>query len=635
MHQLRHSFFFILFLYFNAGLPPSSNAREIKKGIAISLPALGTLGKETEEKTIDLILDTLQLFEKKIYDLASYSIEIKFKQLNKTPLNWNTVASCEAQEEAVPHNLAQYSKALFLKKHVITLDIAFLDLMSKRQKNLHFHCQHKSLIKTFQASIIHELAHVVDRKNNYSSDPLFQSHFSRTKQREKSVSLRSPDYYEFKNIKEAFAVNLEYYVLDSSYAQRRPSLNWKIDSLLHNHLKNYRHQAQAPTEVEFLSQELKLLRLKPSRLRDIDFILSERNAGKEKDNGHAAFRLIFCDQDISDLECRKNMQEQIVFSPVANTDEDGKPGHSKLKGLTGKYSVTYQIHTFQSYLSNRVFDHKRMFSLPLKLTKTEKDFLFFRMSEVHWSPETNYKFLTNNCAHLALRLLASILPDYSRLLSASIVSPRNLFDFTLNTNRAKIFLDRKNFTEDRLYQFSKYPLIIERSRNFLSTQNGFTQLLLKSFQKRSFEDAFEKLVFESDSPQRLQFIRNLVESNNLSTKTIVALNSLELHIFGTIYKKKLEKDKKRFSNEEYLDLFTKNLQLSSQIKLNFSGKSGYGLPQRTDYSQTRNLALGKIQEVHSNNTKMNTILHESRNEIDIEKHLLILKELNEAFFELF
>ena len=103
---------------------------------------------------------------------------------------------------------------------------------------------------------------------------------------------RSPDAYELHNAREFVAVNLEYFLLDPSYACRRPSLQQYLRA----------HFDWAPARTEACPQRLPYLNagsdyarqplgwIDPAQVYEIDYLFAEANDNWVSRWGHSMLR---------------------------------------------------------------------------------------------------------------------------------------------------------------------------------------------------------------------------------------------------------------------------------------------------------------------------------------------------------
>ena len=219
---------------------------------------------------------------------------------------------------------------------------------------------------------------------------------------------RSPDLYELSNPREFVAVNLEYFLLDPSYACRRPALQRYFAE----------HFAWAPAMQQpcaagyaylnagrdFARQPLG--QLDPERVYQVDYLLAEPNQQWASRWGHSMLRLVICAPGRPrGPDCRLDLQEHLVLSYRAFV---GDVQLSSWDGLTGAYpSRLFVLPLAQVIEEYTKVELRGLASVPLKLQRSELEQLVERATELHWSYDGDYWFLSNNCAVETLKLLRS------------------------------------------------------------------------------------------------------------------------------------------------------------------------------------------------------------------------------------
>ena len=219
---------------------------------------------------------------------------------------------------------------------------------------------------------------------------------------------RSPDLYELSNPREFVAVNLEYFLLDPSYACRRPALQRYFAE----------HFAWAPAMQQpcaagyaylnagrdFARQPLG--QLDPERVYQVDYLLAEPNQQWASRWGHSMLRLVICAPGRPrGPDCRLDLQEHLVLSYRAFV---GDVQLSSWDGLTGAYpSRLFVLPLAQVIEEYTKVELRGLVSVPLKLQRSELEQLVERAAELHWSYDGDYWFLSNNCAVETLKLLRS------------------------------------------------------------------------------------------------------------------------------------------------------------------------------------------------------------------------------------
>lgn len=219
---------------------------------------------------------------------------------------------------------------------------------------------------------------------------------------------RSPDAYELTNPLEFVAVNLEYFLLDPSYACRRPSL--------HRYFRE--HFGWQPVDVADCEPGLPILnaghdfsrtpliKLDPERVYEVDYLFAEANDAWVSRWGHSMLRLVICAPGRPrGPACRLDLDHHLVLSFRAFV---GDVQLSSWDGLTGVYpSRLFVLPLGQVIDEYTKVELRSLASIPLKLQRSEIDRLVEHSAEMHWSYDGDYYFLSNNCAVETLKLLRS------------------------------------------------------------------------------------------------------------------------------------------------------------------------------------------------------------------------------------
>ncbi|MBX9754746.1 MAG: DUF4105 domain-containing protein [Pseudomonadaceae bacterium] len=237
--------------------------------------------------------------------------------------------------------------------------------------------------------------------------PQYVGRYGQREQHNAQVA-RSPDPYELSNPREFVAVNLEYFLLDPSYACRRPELYayWQT------------HFGWAPKTKQACATQLAYLnagsdfarqplgKLDPERVYAVDFLLAEGNNNWVSRFGHSMLRLVICAPGRPrGPACRLDLDQHLVLSYRAFV---GDVQLSSWEGLTGGYpSRLFVLPLSQVIDEYTKLELRSVASVPLKLSPAEQDALVKHALEMHWSYDGDYFFLSNNCAVETLKLLRS------------------------------------------------------------------------------------------------------------------------------------------------------------------------------------------------------------------------------------
>jgi len=254
-----------------------------------------------------------------------------------------------------------------------------------------------------------------ERRFTLSDDPRlldlagWQQYVGRRGEREQHNRqfVRSPDTYELSSPKEFIAVNMEYFLLDPSYACRRPALN--------QYLRD--HFAWAPTQescakgLPFLNAGSDFARqplgeIDPKRVYEVDYLLAEANQNWVSRWGHSMLRLVICKPGRPrGPDCRLDLDQHLVLSYRAFVNDVQL---SSWDGLVGAYpSRLFVLPLGQVIDEYTKTELRSLASIPLKLDRQEVENLVRQAAEMHWSYDGNYYFLSNNCAVESLKLLRS------------------------------------------------------------------------------------------------------------------------------------------------------------------------------------------------------------------------------------
>ncbi|MCQ4312223.1 DUF4105 domain-containing protein [Pseudomonas stutzeri] len=306
---------------------------------------------------------------------------------------------------------------------------------------------------------------------------------------------RSPDTYELTNPLEFVAVNLEYFLLDPSYACRRPSL----------HRYFLEHFGWQPADVADCEPGLPILnaghdfartplvKLVPERVYEVDYLFAEANDAWVSRWGHSMLRLVICAPGRPrGPDCRLDLDHHLVLSFRAFV---GDVQLSSWDGLTGVYpSRLFVLPLGQVIDEYTKVELRSLASIPLKLQRDEIDMLVERSAEMHWSYDGDYYFLSNNCAVETLKLLRSgtARPELAALDS---ILPSGLLEILINRDLADAsVLDDPREALRLGYRFDSYRdryqamFAVLRERLGLPQKNVEQWLELSAEQRRPWID---------------------------------------------------------------------------------------------------------------------------------------------------
>ncbi len=308
-------------------------------------------------------------------------------------------------------------------------------LWSGADRTLILRCarQHSSLGKVGLAD---ECRGQTERRFTLSDDPRlldlagWQQYVGRRGAREQhnGQSVRSPDAYELSSPLEFVAVNMEYFLLDPTYACRRPALyrwykeqfGWAPPT-----------QQACPSFYPYLNAgndfgREPLGKLDPERVYAVDYLLAEANQNMMSRWGHSMLRLVICKPGRPrGPDCRLDLDQHLVLSYRAFV---GDVQLSSWDGLTGAYpSRLFVLPLAQVIDEYTKTELRSLASVPLKLSRPQIDTLVEHAAEMHWSYDGDYYFISNNCAVETLKLLRSGTDD-SQLNGLDSILPNGLLE---------------------------------------------------------------------------------------------------------------------------------------------------------------------------------------------------------------
>jgi hypothetical protein len=343
-------------------------------------------------------------------------------------------------------------------------------------------CGHGSLYQLARATVIHEIFHIYDKLEWVSERPTYQhlhrferQGFLRTLKTRNTLKLRSPDPYEFSNIRENFAVHAEYYSMDPEYKCRKPAIYHYFEQEFH-----YRPFPDSRCELgTTVYAGDRPVRLDPERVYQVHYLWAARGQAMESRWGHAMFRLILCapERKQVDEKCLQDVQHHIVISFVANLGGDLRT--SIWKGLTGGYLSQLFLRPMSDIIIEYTeLEFRDLHSYPLLLSQAEKLQLVRHVLEMYWSYAGRYYFFTNNCAVESSSLVKSIAesplaqsmrsltPSGLRddLLSRKLAAPIELHDPAAAEKRGLFFRSLHDMYESEFAQLlPKLPEAAPRS----------------------------------------------------------------------------------------------------------------------------------------------------------------------------
>jgi predicted Zn-dependent protease with MMP-like domain len=473
------------------------------------------------------------------------------------------------------------NKTLYVNENLITLSI--------EKSGTDFDCYHKTYLKTLQATILHELLHFYDNKHKISKSEQFKSlvgggHSNPLKKKKlmnKSIH-GTPDYYEYKNYKEALAVNFEYFVLDETYQCLKPAyyafLKEKLGIIpfASQDCSNYTSVLVSHSDFNLNLKEMAIL--DHQRIYQIHYLHAGDGTEIMSRWGHAMYRIITCAPHRSQVgpECLNDVSHHLVVSYRANISD---VSINYLNGLFGSYPsqifIYRLIDVVHEYTRGELRD---LWSVPLNLSPQEKNQFVNITLQRFWDYRGSYYFFSNNCATESRKhLLAIIEEDKGKLKS---ITPRKIFQSV--TDLEKDFVIKDQFDVSDKERMKRDGLLFESEATELS-------MIASQIAELGYP-LFKSLdtLKESIAMQRMDVYLELINLN--SNDNIIFYNSLlrlEKYL-GIIFNQKLSEKliKMAQRNEHIKEQLDTLMQENDTIFLDqwkiIKHVENYGVPSSND-----------------------------------------------------
>jgi len=308
------------------------------------------------------------------------------------------------------------------------------------------------------ATVIHELAHVLDRgpHGGLSRDPRLRDLAGWPRRRllpgrgDNAMRGRSPDPYERENPREFLAVNLEHYVLDPDYACRLPALSawWQARLGPAPLARNACTTALPLLQGEGGDGQLGWLALDPARVYAIDYLYAEGNDAAMSRWGHSMLRLVICAPGRAPgPDCRLDLAWHRVLSFRAFVDD---VQISSWRGLTGGYPSRLFVLPLEQVIDDYTqVELRGLASVPLALDRQGIDAVLGHAAQLHWRYDGRYAFISNNCAVETWKLLRDADPRIDARLHWRGITPKGLLAALERTGLADASAQADRATAER------------------------------------------------------------------------------------------------------------------------------------------------------------------------------------------
>lgn len=483
----------------------------------------------------------------------------------------------------------------------LALNQVIVDVLKNgREKSEKISCQHGTQYDQAIATIIHELTHAYDfNSGSPSSEDTFKNiaGFKKILFFNKKVNvdaMRSMDLYEFKNPSEAFAVNMEYFLMDEEFACRRPVMFSYFKKLLGidpfpGRSCRVNYQVMVATQNGLIPYNID-----PARVYRIDYLLAESGNDAASGFGHSMFRIVLCAPEytnpylkttVKETPYGKKCLEDKLFHIVASFRANNEGATlNYLKGIFGGYpSMLFMLtlgDVLEEYNNSQMRD---MTAYPLKLNKNEKIDFLNRLLEEHWDYKGSYKFFTNNCAVESLKTLETTIAERGETSKkgALNLTPKAMLKALIDTGLVDAYDPEKDSfsagVDKLLAAFNTIQSIPSNNE-----KKKLTEFVLKSKTKERLEAFHASFKRPLISPTR--------ESLENAKKEIIKVASFSI-LEQQVYRSKTDQLKKKLADytsnkknfKERPDLFKameSGKDKSTDVSTVFSG--GYGIPQSSE-----------------------------------------------------
>lgn len=483
-------------------------------------------------------------------------------------------------------------------KSTIQINEEFIRLVYAQQGV--FPCKHGSFRQFLTASLWHELGHVWDRNNKFSTEGQYAALMggaSAFKSSENHEAPRSPDAYEYKNLRESFAVNLEWFLLDSTFACKRPA----TQALLEKALGFRPFNNECDLNWKIITQSAypedhytRVFDINPSRIYQVHYLFAGKGTSLMSRWGHAMLRLIVCapHRQAPGPECIQDVSHHLVLSYRASVEN---PEISHWDGLTGKYPSLMFVYRFHEILQEYTKQELReLWSIPLPLEHEQIDFFMKVTLERFWGYQAKYLFLSNNCGTESLRHLTVV--DDKLFDEIGDFTPLQLFRGLTHLTGFQEVIKHKDELELKGLYFPSHRPMLEGA---LAT--------MRKYQLTKIKDI--KSFLKTTADKRLEIYSDYPWDNLKSIETREAIMSLQyierytnLHYNLSLLKTVMKKIE---NHEELKNIVAHEIQSFMSLTLRPWEiiRDGYGIPNSESFATQFEKYLAKRQTAAHRQTK--------------------------------
>lgn len=407
---------------------------------------------------------------------------------------------------------------------------------------------------------------------------------------------RSPDSYELSSPKEFIAVNMEYFLLDPSYACRRPALQ----AYLSKHFGWAPEHTPCEPALPFLNAgsdfaKQPLGQIDPERVYSVDYLLAEANQNWVSRWGHSMLRLVICAPGRPrGPDCRLDLDQHLVLSYRAFVNDVQL---SSWDGLVGAYpSRLFVLPLGQVIDEYTKTELRSLASIPLKLSREELENLVRQALEMHWSYDGRYYFLSNNCAVETLKVLRSGTAN-PRLTSLDNIMPNGLLEVLKGRGLADTsVLDDPREALRLGYRFDSYRDRYQAMFQILRKQLPVSQDTVEAWLE---QDADKRRIWFDRADLRTSAALLLLEQAGLRRQLLLAQDEVKQRYLSG---RSLDDGGVAKANHTLQQILANSGFLSKPAEL--LGEGGYGLPQADERRQLEESSRLRQQQLQTLSTDL-------------------------------
>jgi len=305
-------------------------------------------------------------------------------------------------------------------------------------------------------------------------------------------------------------------------------------------------------------------------------------------------RLVICAPRRTEVnkECMKDVAHHIVLSFRANITDTSM---SYMKGINGEYdSMMFLLPLDDVVKEYTQGEFRDVFSIPLELTKTQKEQMIDTVLNQYWAYRGSYYFVTNNCATETIKLIRLGFQNSLSSQFLTVATPSALFKKIKNLGLANgEMLEDESRAIANGYLFEgahkKLKIIYEEftSRGLVTGYKNFEEFLdqSKAVERRALLSEVEKIEIKDDRRRLIAAVYKVEKFINERTQ-LNFMNKVADYILSAQREGHLEGEVEKYL-EKYQAL-QKNLLPENNYKV------GYGIPLVKEKNDTIEKIMSEV-----------------------------------------